>query len=352
MLSRIAIRSFVPLALSLAAHGAEVMYSANSSTTTLPFTSLSTTVPQFDPALGSLQALRVTCRTFVQGNLGLENPFPAPTSQHLVYFQAGCHASGPGVTSFPCSGDVPWFAPALAAFDGTLDYAGASGTTLSLPLLSAGYGSSIPVPGSTLDLWTGTGSMPVTAANGYFSISTGGLASSQSLSVFAEFTVIYTYATGPNEFCNGYVGSTTWACPCSGQPGPGGCANSASTSGARLVPSSSSSLGNDTFTLTASNMTPSASVLFFQGTTHSIAGVSFGDGLRCVSGTIVRLGTKTAVNGMAQYPAAGDAPISIRGQIPGAGAQRAYQAWYRDPADFCTPATFNLTSAVRTIWTL
>jgi hypothetical protein len=98
-------------------------------------------------------------------------------------------------------------------------------------------------------------------------------------------------------------------------------------------------------------MPPSTSVLFFQGSAYTNAGHTFGDGSRCVQGSIARLGTKTAVNGVAQYPEPGDAPISIQGQIPGPGAQRAYQAWYRDPADFCTPATFNLTSGVRTTWT-
>jgi hypothetical protein len=33
-----------------------------------------------------------------------------------------------------------------------------------------------------------------------------------------------------------------------------------------------------------------------------------------------------------------------------AGAVRIYQAWHRDAADFCTPATFNATNGARIAW--
>jgi hypothetical protein len=40
----------------------------------------------------------------------------------------------------------------------------------------------------------------------------------------------------------------------------------------------------------------------------------------------------------------------VRGQIPLVGGVRAYQLWYRNAADFCTSATFNVTNAVRAVW--
>ena len=97
---------------------------------------------------------------------------------------------------------------------------------------------------------------------------------------------------------------------------------------------------------------PSSSALYFQGTLRIAggAGVAFGDGLRCVAGSIIRLGTKTNVGGVSQYPAGADALISVKG-MNAAGNVRDYQCWYRnaDPT-FCTLSTFNLTNGVETTW--
>jgi len=75
----------------------------------------------------------------------------------------------------------------------------------------------------------------------------------------------------------------------------------------------------------------------------------FGDGMRCAAGAIIRLGTKTNVGGASQYPEAGDASISSRGQVFAPGA-RYYQVWYRNAAAFCTAATFNLTNGWSISW--
>jgi hypothetical protein len=98
---------------------------------------------------------------------------------------------------------------------------------------------------------------------------------------------------------------------------------------------------------------PNSAVLYFQGTGQIAGGlgVTFGDGLRCAGGTIVRLGTKTNVAGASQYPSGNDPPISVRGQVPLAGGVRTYQAWYRNAAPYCTPSTFNLTNGIEVQWT-
>jgi hypothetical protein len=98
---------------------------------------------------------------------------------------------------------------------------------------------------------------------------------------------------------------------------------------------------------------PDSSALYFQGTTQSAggAGVAFGDGLRCASGAVVRLGTKTNAAGASQYPSGGDPSISVRG-MNAIGNVRTYQCWYRNAASFCTPDTFNLTNGVQTTWQL
>ncbi len=151
-------------------------------------------------------------------------------------------------------------------------------------------------------------------------------------------------------FCFG-DGSGT-ACPCGNAGLPGnGCANSVNVNGGNLNAVGSASVGTDGFTLLGTGM-PSSSALYFQGTLQSAggAGVIFGDGLRCAAGTVIRLGTKTNVAGMSQYPVAGDLSISVKG-LNAPGDMRTYQCWYRnaDPV-FCTPSTFNLTNGVGVTW--
>lgn len=158
-------------------------------------------------------------------------------------------------------------------------------------------------------------------------------------------------AGGPiTTFCFG--DGTDAVCPCLNFGGTGrGCANSANASGARLRGEGDSSVGGDTFRLTAEGMPNSTTVLFFQGTVRDNGGNGsvFGDGLRCVTGNVIRLGTKVAVGGVATYPEAGDQGIADRGSVDVA-EQRHYQARYRNSASFCTPATFNTTNGVTTYW--
>jgi hypothetical protein len=144
---------------------------------------------------------------------------------------------------------------------------------------------------------------------------------------------------------------TGTACPCANSGASGnGCASSVNPSGANLTTSGSPSIGADTLVLLGSGM-PDSSALYFQGTTQSGGGlgVPFGDGLRCVAGTIVRLKTVTNVGGSSQYPQAGDPSVSVKGMILAPGI-RTYQVWYRNAAAFCTASTFNLTNGVEVSW--
>jgi hypothetical protein len=97
---------------------------------------------------------------------------------------------------------------------------------------------------------------------------------------------------------------------------------------------------------------PNSSALYFQGTSQQASGAGsiFGDGLRCASGGIIRLGAKLNAAGASQYPDVGDPLISVRGQLPPAGGVRTYQVWYRNAAPFCTPSTFNLTNGAQLTW--
>jgi len=153
----------------------------------------------------------------------------------------------------------------------------------------------------------------------------------------------------PAPFCSG-DGSAT-ACPCGNSGAPGnGCAHSLAPGGANLASNGVASPSADSLVLLGTNM-PESSCIYIQGTSQMNGGmgVTFGDGLRCVGGNITRLGTKSNVGGSSQYPQAGDTPISVRGGCA-AGDSRSYQAWYRNAANFCTPATFNLTNGLTLTW--
>jgi hypothetical protein len=123
-------------------------------------------------------------------------------------------------------------------------------------------------------------------------------------------------------------------------------------SGALLGATGDADLSGDTLRLVAIGLPATTSCLFFQGTAESGGGLgtAFGDGLRCAGGTVVRLRTRTASGGFAAYPLGGEPAVSVRGLVPAAGAQRLYQAWYRNAAAFCTPSGFNTTNGLRVTW--
>jgi hypothetical protein len=163
------------------------------------------------------------------------------------------------------------------------------------------------------------------------------------------YRILASPGTAAAPFCAG-DGSGT-GCPCGNVGAAGhGCGNSVDASGAFLWAHGSASLGNDTLVL-ESGGTANTALLFFQGTTQLSggAGIVFGDGLRCVGGTIRRLRTAQAVGGEAFAPGAGDPPLSVTGSI-GAPTTREYQVWYRNAAPYCTTSTFNLTNGLQIVW--
>jgi hypothetical protein len=199
--------------------------------------------------------------------------------------------------------------------------------------------------------WSGSHQLGVTFARHHVSVATGTLTITlTTTSGFGSLNGIQLVrAVGFTPLCAG-DGSGT-ACPCGNSGGAGrGCASSVNPQGGLLAASGFASVAADSFVLTGSGM-PDSSALYFQGTSAlaSGAGAAFGDGLRCAGGTMIRLGTKTNAGGASQYPAAGDAPVSVRGATA-PGDVRVYQVWYRNAASFCQPEPFNLTNGVRATW--
>jgi len=71
--------------------------------------------------------------------------------------------------------------------------------------------------------------------------------------------------------------------------------------------------------------------------------VPFGDGIRCVSAPIVRLGAAFALGGVSTHTFG-------HGSMAGTGTFY-YQLWFRNtPAMFCTPAAFNLSNGQTLNW--
>lgn len=148
------------------------------------------------------------------------------------------------------------------------------------------------------------------------------------------------------------------ACPCSNDGAPGrGCGNSFSPFGAVLNGLGVASTTSDSFVLSLTSAPIGVTAMFLQGTTAlgGGAGVVFGDGVSCVSGSTIRLGVKTTTSGGstgggAFFPSGVDPSITLRGAIPLSGAVRLYQVLFRDETSFCTPSTINLSNALRVTW--
>ncbi|MBL8862044.1 MAG: hypothetical protein JNK02_08535 [Planctomycetes bacterium] len=137
--------------------------------------------------------------------------------------------------------------------------------------------------------------------------------------------------------------------PC-GNDAPGtGCRNSTGV-GAALDGAGTSSVTTDDLTLLAAGMPGSTSTLLFAGPTATQA--AFGDGLRCVANPVFRLGIQTASGGAASYgPGLATQLCTSFSQCLTAGSTFHFQVWYRNAANYCTSATFNLTNGVSVTYT-
>ncbi len=153
---------------------------------------------------------------------------------------------------------------------------------------------------------------------------------------------------GVDPFCYG----TATQCPCGNVGGyQSGCANSQNSNGAVLSTTGNAQTGPaDSLTFTVTGVPSSVTCTLFQGTLGS-GGNTFGDGVRCVTGTQVRIRSKFAdAFGSATWPTGAEADVSATGLVPLGGAQRTYQVSYRNSAVYCTSATFNISSGLRVLW--
>jgi hypothetical protein len=115
----------------------------------------------------------------------------------------------------------------------------------------------------------------------------------------------------------------------------------------------SGSTALDTAKLNGSGMPLTVSCIYLKGDVNTPTGVTFGDGVRCVDGSLIRLRTKANVGGVSQFPDSTDTTsLSVRGGTPpGSGLTAFYQVYYRNSASgFCPPETFNVSNGVILNW--
>jgi hypothetical protein len=149
----------------------------------------------------------------------------------------------------------------------------------------------------------------------------------------------------------GFTEGCSGLCPCTAAPAHSGngCLNGASQFfGSSLRAFGEASLSSDTLKFFVLGV-PNTSFVLFQGSTLG-AGSIFGDGRRCVGGTVLRLGGSAITGDVGTYPSPGQAAVSVQGEIAGPGSLH-YQALFRDLFTYCTSATSNLTNSVSVTWT-
>lgn len=343
--------SLVPI--SSIARADEICHTVSVPVTATPF-DVAITVPRFDIAFGTLQMVTVTIEFRAVVAAGIENLDSSPQSITLTRGAAGDVYASDDV-SFGLATSATTTTHSLPAVDGVHDYGGTSGLSLlsaPMPLVTT---SGSRTDSGALALYAGPAGSPGTSPTRVRAITTGVATGGGQLgatfdtsATFVSIRICYTFIPRVTSVCAG-DGSGT-ACPCANSGATGeGCMNSWGY-GSLMTATGGAAVAADSLTLSAT--VPGTNVaMFFQGTAleNGGAGVTFGDGLHCTGGTVIRLVSTESVGGVAHFPASGDPLVSVAGSVP-SGATRYYQVWYRNSATYCSTDTFNLSNALRVDW--
>jgi hypothetical protein len=280
------------------------------------------------------------------------------------------------------------FTDNLAAYDGTTDFHGPSGHSHTNLTDSFNVQASTPPPTSDLALFTGTGHITLTVDVVNTSAASGSPSLSTKFDQVADVSIdiCYTFSKDCNgngvpddidiqngtsndhnhdgvpdecqpftkEFCEGDGSANGGAeCPCHNNApsgSPRGCLNGTGV-GASLTSTGNPSVSHDTLVLHATNI-PNGAGYWFQGTAMENGGNGsvFGNGLRCVGGSVVRVHKIPSGTNGGTLPGPGQPPIHILLGL-NAGDTRYYQVWYRDPNGACGGSA-NTTNGEIVVWGL
>ena len=154
------------------------------------------TVPQFNPALGVLQSVKITLGGHVEGTAAFENMGPPPAVSITWALQASMTLKKPDtsvlVVTLPSAGDTE----TVDGYDGIKDYDGLSGRTYAG--LSADKDESNTLTGGAMGDFIGLGNivMPFTAIGQSFASGSSNMASQFTAKGSADVEVVYTYGEG------------------------------------------------------------------------------------------------------------------------------------------------------------
>jgi len=148
---------------------------------------------------------------------------------------------------------------------------------------------------------------------------------------------------GGTPFCFGSSG-----CPCGNNSSPAenaGCRNSTALGG-KLTGSGQTSVASDALVLSVTNLT-GVTGFFFQG--NALVNLTYGDGHRCMGGSLIRIGQNSLIAGATSYPQGAQPTISVKGLVPPSGGVRYYQVLYRNNGGPCSQGR-NITNAISVVW--
>ena len=206
-------------------------------------------------------------------------------------------------------------------------------------------------------------SLAAAPADGFFTPANYRGAFSTQENWLCKWTASFAFGFTPNcevgtPFCAGdnLDPNVTTDCPCSNFGAAGrGCASSFNASGAKL--SASGSITGDTVVLLAEGVNATGNVIYMRGNVNNVVGTVFGDGVRCVDGSLIRRTKPISTPNQATFPAPADTVTLSTGwgpaniTAPGSGITAYYMAYYRNAsAAFCPPETFNGTNAISITW--
>jgi hypothetical protein len=312
-------------------------------------------VPHFDPSLGTLVEARIAITPHFGAAMRSENTdtFAPETVTMLFAGSVTLTRDGTTLAAGTSGGYVSQY---LLPYDGTLDFAGTSGMTQSLHDDQETTASILP---SSPEFAAFIGQMGSTTPE-HFEV---GAALDPECEPFGnpsvvfeartttgpEVTITYVYSPSGAAFCSGDGAGS--ACPCSNLGvGGHGCSSPWAPNGVLLTGSGDASVAADSLTLTVSDLPQATMMVLLQSDGGSYTGMPFGAGLRCVSGSMIRIKT-LAVGTTATIGAGnGTTSISLAGSIPASGGTRFYQAAYREGPGACNAAPINFSNGWRVAW--
>jgi len=202
--------SFAALALAASAITASAQTQTVCFTDAVPLqpTNWTSTVsiPKFNPNLGTLQSISFQLTGNVQGTARAESLDAGPTIVNTS-FSANITLTRPDLTPLVVTLPLANFSDSFTAYDGVLDFAGASGTTHAGINVTDTQSQVSPPPVSDLALFTGAGNiiLPVTANGASIATGAGNLITQFQTDAAAGVQVCYVYLpnTPPTITCPG-----------------------------------------------------------------------------------------------------------------------------------------------------